>query len=1188
MVEMEFKITGVIIQDGVTNIGNGAFYNCEKITDVILPESITYIGPKAFFGCNALCRIKLPSELVQIEDRTFYNCESLPSINIPDGVSSIGEEAFYGCKALSSIDIPNGLERIENGTFYECESLTSIVISDSVLSIGDKAFYGCKKVENLDLGHGVQEIGDEAFYYCRLIRKIIVPGNVKTIGKGAFKECERTSEIILEEGVEHLGEKALYISFDDYLDKIILPSSIRTIGSQLLCNMFTNVDYKGSEAQRNAIEIAENNAWIRYALGFELLASGNCNEQISWNLTHDGTLTISGTGAIPDYEINELWGRTTGSTAPWHPYGSNILSLKIEEGITGVGQGAFCVLTQLENISLPDSLISIGNYGFYRANCKTLTLPKHLQNIGAMAFSELDYLVEIVLPDSMTSLGQYAFSSTSLRKITIPVSITEIPLGTFYYCWDLIQICYKGSEKQWNAITIGERNEEFSSTTVYYNGNTSGTGAIRSGTCGENTVWKLSDQGVLTISGNGPMADYKQKESSSRNKLSGTSGFSSDYTADTPWYDFIDQINKIVVKSGVTHIGDNAFYNCYHAKSVTLPDSLVSIGEAAFSCMTITSVTIPESVTTLGDSTFSGCFYLNDIQFSPNIKVIPKYCLEYCQAIDTLVLPEGIETIEKNSFTYTLITELIIPASVKTIHEDMGLNSGSGRYITLRFLGSVPESLDRLARAENIRYVYCPAKYYEEYKSAMLPGILKRAAERTCKITTAETPAKMRASSVTMKDENPSYKLEPTWNNNRNDLQIDWSYTEEGVVQVSQDGIVTAITDSGSTFVLADITHTGGKTLAICYFEITYSKINSMLMATLPTNDIQPNYLTTSSSRVSSGNGEVYSYYPKVYVETDLDSVYYQELLTLTNNLTAGCSTDTEKARAIVTWIGKNITYSMKSLCIGETPTQAYAVYYNREGNCQGFSKLAGYMLSLARIPVGIIANEAHMWNIVYLDGQWVMVDAQLGAAAFSYDYSSTTYQDIQGIFFNQGQNIYVVSEPGVIKLIGTNENIENTNPVDYSNAIFGETFRRSKMTAYAVPDGVKSIGYYAFADCTNLKRITIPESVTEIHDTAFKNSKQLTIYCQKDSTAHQFAERMGIRYVLPDQADSSLQLPAKLTTIDSEAFSGLSVEIIVIPETVTEIADDAFDGTEAVLAVAEGSYGESWAKGHEVLFVRK
>ena len=170
----------VVIPDGVTSIGDWAFYVFSVLTSIVIPDSVTSIGDWAFVGCEKLTSITIPDSVVSIGAGAFNDCSSLTSIIvaegnttyhseenclietatnrllrgcmksvIPAGVTSIGDSAFAWCKGLTSIIIPDSVTSIGDNAFARCEKLTSITIPDSVVSIGAGAFFGCKGLKSI-------------------------------------------------------------------------------------------------------------------------------------------------------------------------------------------------------------------------------------------------------------------------------------------------------------------------------------------------------------------------------------------------------------------------------------------------------------------------------------------------------------------------------------------------------------------------------------------------------------------------------------------------------------------------------------------------------------------------------------------------------------------------------------------------------------------------------------------------------------------------------------------------------------------------------------------------------------------------------------------------------------------------------------------------------------------------------
>ena len=187
------EIKKVIIEDGVTNIGDKAFYECNNLTSVEIPNSVTSIGSFTFAKCRSLISVTIPNSVTSIGDYAFFYCEDLTSVTIPNSVTSIGLGAF-GCSGLTSIEIPNSVTSIGRYAFNGCSGLTSVTIPNSVTSIGDAAFFGCDALTSVEIPNSVTSIGDYAFSYT-VLTSVTIPNSVTSIGNHAFFSCEHLTSI---------------------------------------------------------------------------------------------------------------------------------------------------------------------------------------------------------------------------------------------------------------------------------------------------------------------------------------------------------------------------------------------------------------------------------------------------------------------------------------------------------------------------------------------------------------------------------------------------------------------------------------------------------------------------------------------------------------------------------------------------------------------------------------------------------------------------------------------------------------------------------------------------------------------------------------------------------------------------------------------------------------------------------
>ena len=237
------KINCVVIRNGVTSIGDNAFYGCTGLTSITIPDNVTSIGERAFWGCTGLTSVTIPNSVTSIGYGAFYGCTGLTSIAIPDSVTSIGDSAFYGCTGLTNVTIPDSMTSIDSYTFNGCTGLTNVTIPDSVTSIGGGAFYGCTGLTSVTIPDSVTNIGSYAFRGCTGLTSITIPDSVTSIDDYAFADCTGLASITVSSGNKNYDSRNNCNGIiETATNKLIsgckntdIPDSVTSIGDNAFC-----------------------------------------------------------------------------------------------------------------------------------------------------------------------------------------------------------------------------------------------------------------------------------------------------------------------------------------------------------------------------------------------------------------------------------------------------------------------------------------------------------------------------------------------------------------------------------------------------------------------------------------------------------------------------------------------------------------------------------------------------------------------------------------------------------------------------------------------------------------------------------------------------------------------------------------------------------------------------------------
>ena len=253
------KLTRVVIPDSVTSIGYSSFRGCYSLPSVAIPDSVTSIGDSAFAYCKVLTGITLSGSVTSIGSCAFQSCDSLTSVTMQNGVTDIGDNAFTYCKNLTSVTIPNSVKTIGTSAFYNCAGLTRVTIPGSVTRIEQDTFKGCSGLTSVTISAGVTSIESGAFRDCTSLTSVTIPGSVTSIEGYAFAYCSALTSLIIHDGTTSIGISAFMNCTS--LGSVTIPRSVTDIGGYAFgsCRSLADVYYGGTETDWTKITIGNGN-----------------------------------------------------------------------------------------------------------------------------------------------------------------------------------------------------------------------------------------------------------------------------------------------------------------------------------------------------------------------------------------------------------------------------------------------------------------------------------------------------------------------------------------------------------------------------------------------------------------------------------------------------------------------------------------------------------------------------------------------------------------------------------------------------------------------------------------------------------------------------------------------------------------------------------------------------------------
>ena len=811
-------LTSVTIPNSVTSIGRQAFRNCTALTTHTIPNTVTSIGEDAFslvknivfsgsaegspwgaLNVNAIPdedgfiysdatktkltayigdekEVTIPNSVTEIGRGAFAGCSGLTSVTIPESVASIGEYAFYCCIGLTSLTIPNSVTTIGISAFYNVKNIVysgsasgdifqnswgslawngtvdgdfiyanekrttlsayignsgNVVIPENVKNIGERAFAGCN-LAMVTIPNSVTSIGEYAFDGCSSLTSITIPNSVTSIGEYAFHGCSSLTSITIPNSVTSIG----YRLFSDCtsLTSVTISDKVRAIPMWTFyeCNNLTNVTIG------NAVTYIGEYAFYKCTSLTSIIIPDKVRSIEDGAFSGCSNLT---TVTIPDDITNINLGNNVFNNCnnlqyneydnalylgnPGNPYvllikkkSSSVTSCDINTNCKVIGTKAF-EFCNIKSIIIPNEVRSIGDGVF--SNCKSITsvsIPITVNNVGKQAFSGCNNLKTVSF--NTNAVGNVFAGNTSIEKLIVGESVTKIAEKAFYGCSNL------------DTIIIPKTVESIGKDAF-----------VCEGTCGDNARWKYDMlTKTMTISGTGFLKHYGYD-------------FNTQTDIKTPWADFADKIESVVVEEGINGLGACAFNNCANIKRVSLSSTCTDYGGSAFdNCPKLQKVAVRgKYVMRVNDHCFSNyenCtlyvpmdkvdYYKNEIVFKDFSKIIGAYMVTIDSNIvngsvmvdSTAIVPGGSFTITATPYEGYRIGSVTVNDSVIEKNDTAYLveNVNENLTVSVSFLliksGTCGENLTWEYDSENQTLTICGTGDMYDYQEGETPwNVLK-------------------------------------------------------------------------------------------------------------------------------------------------------------------------------------------------------------------------------------------------------------------------------------------------------------------------------------------------------------------------------------------------------------------------------------------------------------------------------
>ena len=1147
--EGETGIRSLTIPSTVREIGSIELENLEEV--IVDP------GNGCFASEDGVLYDSEKTEIVEYPPRR-QNKE----YSVPESVVKIPYNCFRNA-LFEEITMDEGVQTIESSAFENCVYLREIELSSALTELGKRAFYGCSSLESIVIPEGVTYIPDGVFEYCYSLKEVMLPEGLTELGEGVFYQCESLESIVIPNGITFIPPRTF--AYCTNLHNVEIPNSVTSIGERC---------FNDTGALKNV------------------------------------DLPV-GLASINDYAF----------------CGSGLESVYINSGLYHLGTGVFANCRSLSDVRFAYniSLSGIPAETFYHCNISNIIFPYDIGFIGASAFSGCP-LEEINL-NRIEYIEEGAFTGNMVSAIHIPSCVREIGANAI-----MGQNLYEITVDSANTAYTAENNVLYTKDMTHI---------LQCATILDYSTY-IMPESVTTAD---PAAFYGNESLTYAELSSSLTELSENM------FSYAQRLRNVKINNGTVNIGAAAFYGCTDLKRITMPQSmkkisasafsncyrlslaefnegLESIGSSAFSRCEIKKAELPESLKYLGRSVFSDC-ELELIVIKSDIEPLvneaeEEYGWEYGKPFDSLYsvdyieLTEGVTQFNAEWF-YASINEsfrhLFLPDTVTEITDYIDYDgetflANRGENLTI-YCGEGSYA-DDWAKANGTSVMYIknvPDDMYDYYISgngAVVTGIKEG---NDCAV--AQIPSLLGGRPVTRID---------LYEDKIRSLRI-----PEGITKVNWGG--SALREAKLPSTLESVTG-----FDFCYYldkiylpvgikqisGFRYNKILSEIMLPEGLETISAGAFCASGLHSIDVPPSVTEIGPGCFRTEYLESItvtagsqYY-----INNEMLYKTDTETGHRMLVAVPFGNRAIFSE----VYNNETDAYSCILNIP---EETDEIMAYALScydyyepirmIEAVTDIVIPDRVKVIGDYAFAQQWdVRVnipDSVESIGDFAYYRCSIDGQDIPGSLKFLGECAFSGSD---IQTMVIPEGICGVDEYGgYSCGLSSRALAGMREAELVVlPTRIRGLPYGLLSGCTNLKHITIPDSVTEIGSGAFRNSGLIGIDIPEGVEiigGSAFAECKALEKVnfeggtqiIADYAFGNcnslktISLPEGLSRIEQRAFAEcMELEKVIVPKSVSEIQNDAFTYIyeidnfrgelrilpKLVLQVEPNSYAETYA----------